>query len=176
VIEALVSILGGGLTGVFGKVLERWFDFKFRKLDGEQQLALRRADAEIMREEWAQRTKVAEVEAAASVQVEDSKAFAVSLDDGISKFYDGRYTRRQAWLMVFLDFMRGFIRIGLTGYLCILTTLIYLQVSKLLNFQTILPSMAYDLINLIVQTVLYLTTMACGWQFGSRTTNAPVNK
>lgn len=130
-IELLTSILGGGVTGLLGKGLERYFDHKSKKLEMELEgqkfahdIALRKADAEIMAQEWASRTKVAEVEANAVIQVEDSKAFAVSLDNKIEKFYEGKYTKSQSWLMVILDFLRGFIRIGITFYLCILTTLI----------------------------------------------------
>lgn len=182
-ISAIASLLAGGLSGLLGKGIERYFDHKAKKLEFEinnqkyaHEIALRKADAEIMAQEWAQRTKVAEIEAAAVVGVEDAKAFAVSLQDDPKKFYEGKYSKAQAWLMVFLDFCRGFIRIGLTSYLCVLTTLIYIQAYRLLDVGFILPNMAYDLVKVIIDTVLYLTTLAVAWQFGSRGSNAPVNK
>jgi len=78
--------------------------------------------------------------------------------------------------MVALDFSRGFIRVGLTGYLCLLTTLIYWKVQKITDFDYLLPAMAYELLLLIINTVLYLTTLAVTWQYGSRGNNAPINK
>lgn len=182
-IEILTSILGGGVTGLLGKGLERYFDHKAKKLEMElnnqkfaHEAAMRKADAEIMAQEWAQRTKIAEVEASAKVEVEDAKAFAISLQSEPEKYYDGKYSKTQAWLMVILDFCRGFIRIGLTTYLCILTTLIYLKASQWVSLDTILPTMAYDLVSMIINTILYLTTTAILWQFGSRGNNAPINK
>lgn len=182
-ISALTSLLAGGLSGLIGKGIERWFDHKQKKLEleveakrFEHEIALRRVDAELMKEEWAQRTKVAEIEATALVETEDAKAFAVSLDDSPKKFFEGEYSPKQKWLMVFLDFCRGFIRIGLTAYLCILTTVIYIKAEKVLSLDILLPTMAYDLVVMIINTVLYLTTLAVAWQFGSRGSNAPINK
>lgn len=182
-IELLTSILGGGITGLLGKGLERYFDHKAKKLELDlenqkfsHEVAMRKADAEIMREEWMSRTKVAAIEAEAAVQTEDSKAFAVSLQAEPEKYYNGKYTKAQSWLMVVLDFCKGFIRIGITTYLCILTTLIYIQARRLVGSDTLTSDMAYDLISLIIHTILYLTTLAISWQFGSRASNAPINK
>lgn len=162
----LLSLLSGGLTGLIGKGVERYFDHKSKKLEFEieakrfeYQLALQQAVGK------------------AAVEVEDSKAFKASIEsDDVDKFYEGKYSRGQGWLMVFLDFCRGFIRIGLTAYLCILTTLVYIKAEKLMQMDILLPGAAYDIVTLIINTILYLTTLACCWQFGSRATNSPVNK
>lgn len=165
-IELITSILGGGVTGLLGKGLERYFDHKAKKLELElenqrfnHQLALQQAIGK------------------SAVEVEDSKAFKASIEsDKVDKFYEGKYTKSQSWLMVILDFCRGFIRIGLTAYLCLLTTLVYFQAKALLSIDFILPSMAYDMVILIIHTILYLTTLSISWQFGSRGSNAPINK
>lgn len=162
----LLSLLSGGLTGLLGKGIERYFDHKAKKLE-----------AEIEERKFAHQLKLVEIQGKAAVEVEDSKAFKASIEsDKPEKFYEGKYTRVQSWLMVILDFCRGFIRIGLTAYLCILTTIIYFKAEKVLNLDIILPTMAYDLVTMIINTVLYLTTTAILWQFGSRGTAAPINK
>lgn len=172
----LGSILSGGATGLLGVGIQKLFDFKTKKLelDAEQkkfehEVALRRVDAEIMQQEWASRTKVAEVEASAKVEVEDAKAFATALTSEPKMYSEGTTrTPAQVWMLIILDFLRGIVRPGLTIYLCFITTVIYYQANKLLNTNLILPTMAYDLVNQIVQTVLYLTTTCVLFWFGAR--------
>jgi hypothetical protein len=162
----LLSLLSGGITGLLGKGIERYFDHKAAKLEAERED--RKFEHQLALQQMAGK---------AAVEVEDSKAFKASIEsDDVDKFYEGKYTNKQAWLMVLLDFARGFVRIGLTAYLCILTTMIYIKAERLVSLDTILPSMAYDLVTLIINTILYMTTLAVCWQFGSRASNAPVNK
>lgn len=162
----LLSLLSGGLTGLIGKGIERYFDHKAKKLE-----------AEIEERKYAHQLKVIEMQGKAAVEVEDSKAFKASIEsDGVEKFYEGKYTKAQSWLMVLLDFSRGFVRVGLTAYLCVLTTMIYIKAEKIVSLDVLLPSMAYDILTLIINTILYLTTLSVCWVFGSRGSNAPVNK
>lgn len=162
----LLSLLSGGITGLLGKGIERYFDHKAAKLQ-----------AEIEDRKFTHQIELQKMVGQTAVAVEDSKAFKASIEhDDVDKFYEGQYTRGQGWLMVILDFCRGFIRIGLTAYLCILTTLVYIKAEKLCSLDVILPSMAFDVLTLIINTILYMTTLAICWQFGSRATNAPINK
>lgn len=170
----ITSILGGGLTGLIGSVTQRVFEFKTKKLEIELQkdkfaneIALKKVDAEIMAQEWTARTKVADIEAAARVEVEDSKAFNTALTSEPQRYSQGDLTPRQNW-MIMLDVLRGVIRPGLTIYLCFITTVIYLKASKLLNGETIMPGMAYDLVTQIINTILYLTTTCVLFWFGTR--------
>lgn len=162
----LLSLLSGGLTGLIGKGVERYFDHKAAKLQ-----------AEIEDRKFTHQIELQKMAGQAAVDVEDSKAFKASLESNfVDKYYEGKYSPTQRWLMVFLDFCRGFIRIGLTAYLCILTTLIYIKAEKVMSLDVMLPGMAYDLTTLIINTILYLTTLACCWQYGSRGADSPVNK
>jgi hypothetical protein len=168
----LASLLSGGATGLLGMGIQKFFDYKSKKIDQEHEIALRKADAEIMREEWAARTKVAEVEGEAKVEVEDSKAFNTALTSEPKRFYEGTdYSPKQKWLMIGLDFIRGIVRPGLSLYLCAITTVIYFKAASLLDVDIILPGMAYDLVNQIIQTVLYLTTTCVLFWFGIRNRN-----
>lgn len=173
---ALSAILGGGATGLFGVSVQRYFDLQKYKLDIalEQQkfsheLALRKVDAEIMAQEWAARTQVASVEAEGRSDVADSQAFAASFTEPMRYAEGIKATRAQGWLLVLLDFFRGIVRPGLTIYLCVLTTLIYLHCRELLAVPDLLaPTEAIDLLRLVINTVLYLTTTAVLWWFGTR--------
>lgn len=175
-LEILTSVLGGGLTGLLGAGVQRFFDYKSEKLkiqaSREQfahEVAMKRADAEIMAQEWAARTKVAEIEGAAKVEVEDAKAFSEALTSEPKLFSERvrELSPLQSWLMVILDFTRGIIRPGLTLYLSALSTAIYIKASRLMGAD--LPTdQAYALVDQIVQTILYLWTTATLFWFGTR--------
>ena len=63
----ITSAFGGGITGLLGGVVDKVFTYKTKKLEIEQnrerfahEVNMRKADAEIMAQEWAARTKVAD--------------------------------------------------------------------------------------------------------------------
>lgn len=178
---ALSSIIGGGMTGIFGVVVQRIADYKNKQLDlqlvekrNAHEIASKKVDAEIMAQEWAARTKVAEIEGQTREAVADSQAFAASFNEP-QKYSSSRLTPAQEWLMVILDFIRGIVRPSLTLYLCALTTFIYMH-SKLLmelHGQTMTPDQAMGHVNLVVGTVLYLTTTCVLWWFGTRNKQKP---
>jgi len=69
--------------------------------------------------------------------------------------------------MVVLDVFRGIIRPGLTLYLAVLTTIIYLQARSLMG-AGMAPEQAAGLVSKIIDTVLYLCTTTVLFWFGSR--------
>jgi len=73
--------------------------------------------------------------------------------------------------MVLVDFVRGLTRPGITLYMCALTTLIYIEMQGIVSkagSQAFTPEDAVGIIKLIVEGVIYLTTMAVGWWFATR--------
>lgn len=173
----ITSAFGGGLTGLIGGAVQKVFEYKTKKLEIEMNrerfahdVAMKKVDAEIMAQEWAARTKVADIEATAKIEVADSAAFAESLKTEDKNYLDylDKLNSKQDWFFVILEFVRGSIRPFLTVYLCGVTTLVYLKATKLLNADIILPGMAYDLLTNIINTVLYVTTTCVLWWFGTR--------
>ena len=147
------SILFSGITGLIGGLAEKFTAYKTKKLEieaeqkrFENEVALRRVDAEIMAQEWAARTKVADIEATATMDVEASKAFAKSYD-----------LEPKTYGIKWLDAFRGSIRPLLTLYLVVLTSIMYYRTDG----GRIEPM-------LVAEAILSLTTMACSWWFGSR--------
>ena len=168
----ITSAFGGGLTGLLGGVVDKVFTYKTKKLEIEQnrerfahEVNMRKADAEIMAQEWAARTKVAEVEGAVKVDVADAVAFAASFNE--PERYAVNVTEKQNWLMVGLDVARGIVRPGLTLYLCVLTTLLYLKAHKLVPSE-IPTDQALGMVTEIQNTIMYLTTTCILWWFGTR--------
>lgn len=174
--EAIItSIIGGGATGLLGVIIQRFADHKNKQLDMEKiksqndhEIALRKVDAEIMQQEWAARTQVAETEGYYKESVEDSKAFASSLMSEPQLYsVNVKPNKFQGSMLVILDFIRGLVRPGLTIYLCVLTSLIYFHAYKMLGV-AMESTQAYEVLKLIIGTVLYLFSTCLLWWFGVR--------
>lgn len=176
--SGVIAVLSGGATGILGVVAQRLFDhWKLKqendrlRLMHEHDLALRKADAEIMAQEWAQRTKVAEVEGATKREVAESEAFAASFQLEPKRYAEGVKVGKWGGLMlVFVDVVRGLVRPGLTIYLAWIATAIYMQsvqVMKLVN-PTAQSQLLVQLHQQIVFTLLYLFTTCVLWWFGTR--------
>ncbi len=162
-LAGLISLFGGGFTGLLGSAIGKYFDLKSKKLD-----------IELEKNKFEHEQALAQLQYTAAVEVEDSKAFKEAQTNEPKQYYTGtEYTPTQRWFALGLDFIRGLVRPVLTIYLCILTTFIYIKAARLLNGDVILPGMAYDLTNQIIQTILYLTTTAICFWFGSRGNKAP---
>ena len=181
----VTSILGGGATGLFGVLIQRWADYKNRQQDLELQkikfdheAVMKDKDAAIMAQEWAARTRVAEVETAGRVDeakakaagdeaVADAKAFEASFKMEPVRWSEGvKPTRNQSWILVLLDAFRAIVRPGLTLYLCYLVTEVYNESRKYGN--TLTADQAFDILKLLIGTVVYLWTTCTLWWFGTR--------
>jgi hypothetical protein len=175
------GIFAGGATGLIGAIIQRYADYKnaqlqlsIEKMRGDFDLAKRAADAQIMREEWAGRSKVQEIASQGATDVADAGALAASYQREPDHYADTAHlTAGQNWLMVALDFIRASISPGLTVYLCVLTTLIYADAHTLLKTDPLNEHEAAELVKLIVGTVLYLFTTCTLWYFGARNRQQP---
>jgi hypothetical protein len=172
------SIFSGGATGIIGVIAQRFADYKNKQLDMQLEaqrhanaVALRRVDAEIMAQEWAARTKVAEVEGETAKEVADAAAFGKSFEMEPQRYSGEKLTPNQQWVMVALDAFRGAVRPMLTVYLCVLTTLIYILARQKVQAEDLTSGEALELLKLIIGSILYLTTTCVLWWFGTRNKN-----
>ena len=179
----LGSVFTGGLTGILSAGIQRFFDFlhvkqelEMKKVDHDHEINMRRVDGELMAQEWAQRTKVAEIEAAGKEAVADAGAFAASF-----AMEPKQYSQRvktgpvTGFMLVLLDLIRGIIRPGLTVYLCAITTMVYLEAKAVLAMvgKTLDHVAAQATYDNIVATILYLTTTCVLHWFGTRNKAKP---
>lgn len=170
------SIFSGGATGLIGVAIQRWADYKNRQLDlqlererRETEIAKRKADAEVMREEWAGRMRVAQEEGATAREVAESQAFAATLLKEPERYSSASsLTTGQNWVLVLLDALRGAVRPLLTIYLCALTTFVWYQVKIKLEGAAVDTEAALEVWRMVVQNILYLTTTVVLWWFGTR--------
>lgn len=170
----LTSFLGGGITGGIGTIVSAVYSFKSKQLDAQMQkekddnaVAMKEADAKIMQQEWTARTQIATTTAEAAKEAAADTSFNTALTSEPQRYAEGPLTTSQNWLMVVLDFLRGFIRPFLTIYLSVLTTLIYFQARKLMG-SAIPPDQAMPLVSKIIDTVIYLTSTSVSFWFGQR--------
>lgn len=183
--DIVSSVFAGGATGIIGVIAQRWADYKNRQLDLQLkkmeidgELEKRNLDAKIMAQEWAGRTKVAEVDADGRSDVAESEAFSASFKMEPARYFEG--TRPKgfignliALMLASLDYVRGIVRPGLTLYLCIITTMIYLDALALSSMKTITSDQAFEMVKMINTTILYLTTTCVLWWFGTRNRQSP---
>jgi uncharacterized membrane protein len=183
----LGSIFSGGLTGLLGVGVQRFFDhlkgkqeLERLRLQHEHEREMRREDREMLQAEFAGRVKVAEVEAAGREAAADAAAFSASFATEPQRYAVGARPEGAigavGWLlMILLDLLRGIVRPALTLYLCAITTILYLDAKGILaKYGAALPVKdAVDLVNTIVSTVLYLTTTCVLWWFGTRNKARP---
>lgn len=176
--QGLLAILSGGATGLLGIVAQRVFDHwkqkqELDKLQAQHahEQAMRRIDVELMREEWAQRVKVAEVEGETKREVADAQAFAASFAAEPQRYSEGVTPGRVGGLLLVLaDVLRGIVRPGLTVYLAWISTAIYLQSVKTLALinAPLEQQLLVRLHEQIVLTLLYLFVTCVLWWFGTR--------
>ncbi len=170
------SVFSGGATGLLGVGLQRFADYKNKQLDiqaakqkFDQDLALKQVDMQIMEKEWAGRVQVAQTEAEAAADAAASKAFEASYAIEPKRYSEGQTVGKVGGLLlVLLDLFRGVVRPALTVYLCVLTTMVYYQARELIANEDLDPDQALKIENLIVGTILYLTTTCVLWWFGTR--------
>lgn len=176
--DGLLAVVSGGATGLLGVIAQRLFDhWKLKqeidklRVQHEHEQSMRRIDAEIMAQEWAARTKVAEVEAAGKEAVADAQAFASSF--GLEPKLYSEKVKPGKWggfLLILADVVRAVIRPGLTVYLAWVAHLLYEQNRALIA--VIDPSTdtmtMFGLHKQIVLTLLYLFTTCVLWWFGTR--------
>ena len=177
---AVSSVLSGGATGLLGVVAQRYADYKNRELDIQLQaqqhlheLAMRDKDAAMLDKEWAGKIQIAETEARSAVDKSDADAFAGSYALEPQRYSTGTFSKGQQWMLVLLDVFRGSVRPALTVYLCALTTMIYIQSRALLAAEDLSTADALGITQLIVGTILYLTTTVTLWWFGTRNKHQP---
>lgn len=181
IFSGLLAIVSGGATGLLGVVAQRVFDhWKLKqendrlKLMHAHELAMKQADAQIMMQEWTQRTKVAEVEAAGKEAVADAAAFAASLTSEPKRYSEGvKVGKWGGYALVFADLVRAIVRPGLTLYLAWIATELYRASEKIMADAGAHISTLAPLHSQIVLTLLYLFVTCVTWWFGTRNRQKP---
>ena len=188
-IGAIVSLLGGSATGIFGNVLNGVFDFFKSKRDMEREIKLKEMDVHLMREEAKlsiQREEVkqeGEIIQAEIVSLEGTREAAYRYDrrsfsEGLVEEWKptGWFSRAARAFLIFLlvtvDVVRGYTRPVLTLYAAVATTLLCYFLIKLFSenegFDGLSNEQVYALIEYIIYYTFYMTSMVFSFWFCER--------
>lgn len=181
--QGLLAIVSGGATGILGIVFQRIFDHWKNKQELDQlrarqdhEIAMKRVDIELMKEEWAQRVKVAQVEGETKRDVADAEAFNTSLASEPKRYSEGvKVGKFGAFLLVLADVVRAIVRPGLTLYLAWIATELKEQNAALMAILDLQENAATvtEMHKQITLTLLYLFVTCVLWWFGTRNKQKP---
>lgn len=181
ILGVATSLLSGGLSGILGGAIGRVFDFlgekqklKVKELDYKHDVDLKKLDMEAADREWAARTQISKQEGEAKIEVADAQAFAESMFKEPTRYS----TPTTGWaniLLTVLDFIRGIVRPGITVALMVFTFAMYNEIKDIMSVAgvSLTGAQAFAIYEIIVNTVLYLTSTTIGWWFASRPAGKP---
>ena len=149
--DLLSTVLSGGLTGILGTALSALFGWLKQRDAHKREMQLRKLDLVIMQREAELAERVAAVEAEREETAEEYATLRASYAESATRMSDGG----SRWLVV-VDVVRGLTRPGLTVLLVGLTGAIYYATEDA------------GIEERVVASVLYITTAAVLWWFGSR--------
>ncbi|MDE0203204.1 MAG: hypothetical protein OXK73_12310 [Rhodospirillaceae bacterium] len=156
-LEAIMSVLTGGATGLLGTAMSAAIDFFQSRAEHKREVDLRRLDIELAKTEAGSAERVAAIEAEGArgrAELEAMEASYREASSRMSRAVDG-------FLMKFVDFVRGMTRPVLTwGLVALVGTIYFTLAAGDLAPESTKPR--------IIETILYLATAAVLWWFGQR--------
>lgn len=191
----LTGVLSGGATGLIGILLQRYFDLQNKKQDlevvklnhantielaklesaradaraaADQELAETAGENAVRLEET--RAETAEIQgsyAGLRAAMEADKATYLHSDSQKKNDWIGKFSR---FAFTLVDALRGFIRPGMTAYLCGLVTVMFYWVRELAEQfgVSLTAAQVHELMLQIVTTILYVFTTTTLFWFGTR--------
>jgi hypothetical protein len=168
IILGLIKLLGSaGFGTIFGGVmglLNRKVDLQAERMKYDHELAMRDKDAAIMREEYAARTKIAQVEGETAVEKE---AYAA-----LGKSYEFARPAKGGKMESFSSFVRPFISISYflvtsAGSAYILYYAFHVAGLKLTNEQL------FELVMYVIAWVAFMGGATIGWWYAMRPGKQP---
>lgn len=157
-LTALLSSSGlGALVGLAGSYLTKNEERKAQKDRFAHDEKMAELATEEARFEAEAKLKIVEAEGAIAADVAAYNAFEKSQDE-VNKTYGGK-----------VDQVRGLMRPAITAYLLALSTLASLQIYRLMGgFEALSESELTSIFSTVIDQILFLTTTAVTWWFGSR--------
>lgn len=189
----LVSgVLSGGATGLIGVGIQRWFDFKNRQQDIEI-VKLNLANTVELSKLESDRARInadvalheADAQLEARITEAENESMQASFAADSAQYLDKAAQRKKGWvanlvmlMMATVDFTRGMLRPGMTIYLCVLVTMMFMWVKQLAGQYGLVMSaeQVIGLVTQIIATVLYVFTTITLWWFGSRPPKGKIDK
>lgn len=183
------GIFSGGATGLLGVLLQRFFDLKNKQQDVEiiklnlaNNLELARMESDRLKIKVEADLAEAEIEGRTQEHISDNDLVEASYETDKASYIDKAAMKANSWpakfvlvLMGIVDFLRGFLRPGMTIYLCVVTTYMFFWAQDLMlqNNTLLTAASMHEIVLQIIGTILYVFTTAAVWYFGARSTHQP---
>jgi len=167
----LSSLLAGGATGLLGSLISRFSDYKLEKLRFENKRKLMEQENEQIRMEAEFAYKVTDREASRLENIAGDDLQKGSYGADVAKYLPAATGKYARFFMGTVDFIRGLIRPAVTIFLLIVTYKIAAQLHAIIiqiDGQLVSVEQAYELWVQVINQILYLTSAAVLWWFGSR--------
>src|SRR3972149_3554525 len=164
IVGFLSSAAFGGVTGLLGTLIGKVGDYFTLKQKNAFDLAMRDKDMAIAQIEAAKEVTIAQDTNYANREIAEAKMIEVTQSasyeaDKAEYLTHDIIEHAPTWAS------------GIIFYLCVLTTLMYFQMEKIVAMSqspAFTPADAVKIIVLIVDAVIYLATVCVTWWFGSR--------
>jgi|WetSurSiteA1Bulk_404760.scaffolds.fasta_scaffold00112_23 hypothetical protein len=187
----LIETILGGLTGIIGTALTSIMNFKTQKLKNEHEINLIRAQTAAMIEESKAQIEITKTRIEGAVELADADAYIQSIKEGNKSIFNDKWIDNLfavqgkmryisvpvavliAFLFGFIEWVKQFMRPGLTAYLVIMTSWITFVAKDILTKAGvgtggITGNQAYDIFIQVIGIVIYLTVSCVTWWFGDR--------
>lgn len=156
----LSSILGGSALGFLGSAVTGVIDYLKQKEQNKHQLAMLQAQKDLVNAQGAN-----------AVSLENAKNFGISNENDQATYFKGQIPSGVtgiilSFLMIFVDFLRGFTRPGITWFLIIATTLLGVEALSQTEFT---PEFITGISHAVIGMLLDLVSLCVGFWFGGKT-------
>ena len=163
--DLLLTIFSGGMTGLFGSVITGILTFLREREKYKYQINIEEYKLKRIEKEYLLKKEIASIDAEKEMELAAQESFKKSIEADKASYTDSK----SSILLVIVDFLRGIIRPSITIYSIILVTLIWFQFSKLNSFfDTLTNQQIYEMMYIILITILYLAVVCVTWWFGDR--------
>jgi len=176
---------GGVITGLIGTIATNITNYKMKKLDNQHKLNMVKAETDAMVAEAEANIKITETKIRGELEISENQIYQETIKQAgqksvsnelLQKLFDSKWTWWLGSLIILLlaivDWLKAFIRPGLTIYLIILTTWITYTAYTILciHDEALTVEQSLSLFDQVVNIIIYLTVSCVTWWFGDRRT------
>lgn len=155
---------------MIGSGITKFIEYKKQKQLNEHEIAMAAQDRETMVLENAGKLKLAITEGDIKRDVADSKAFKDSFSSDKATYLTGKVEGN--WFTTFaftcIDTLRGSVRPLITYYIAVVQTYMAFKLYGIASTVGISPDQAFELLNHMLASFLYIGTTVILWWFGTR--------
>lgn len=182
------DVILGGLTGLIGNIVTGIVNYKTMKAKNAHEAKMVALQTAAKKAENKMRIELANAQIAGEIELADAAAYTKGLEQQDKKTFSEEWVEKlfavEGWLRYIsipialllatlfgsLDFLRGFMRPGLTIYLTGVSSFLTWKAYDILQMAGVemTATQAVDLYGQTTQIIIYLTVTCVTWWFGDR--------